>query len=246
MEIRKLCLLLVLILSLSLPLYSATQSRIDIPQYKEALELLEKGTKSSDVTTLNKSRSLLLDLYNSDYRDYLTAYNIAHADNKLVEIYMEKNNNKMGFHYIEDALKYLNESIEMNDRFSDAYCLLAGVLGYKIQMMGLTGGILYKKQSIEALKKAMALNPNNPDIYIGFGISCIATPLLFGGDLDKGIDYLNKALELDPQKHRAYIWLAKAYRRKGQEAKAKSMILKALKNKPNDLGAMKELALLTK
>jgi len=237
--LKKLILLLLTASIFSASLAFASEN--NNPKLKQANSVFEEASQTFDLTQLEEARQLYLELYQSSNHDYLTAYKIAHVDSKLVEYYQNKDDKKMMAFYIRDALKYVDESISMNDRFSDAYCLFAGMIGRKIGLEGIASGIINRKKSADALKRAMELDPANPDVYVGQGITFIATPQFFGGDLNKGIEYLNQALEMDPGKYRAYVWLSKAYRRKGDLEKARDMILKALSHNPNDASAKLEL-----
>ncbi len=237
--------LIAMLCGLSLSLFASTNYiTSNNQQFIAARELLKKGAKARDINVLNRARKELMKLYASSGRDYLTAYSIAQSNTELVEIYQNRKNQEKASFHIEEALKYLNESIKLNDKFSDSHCLLAATLGQKIRLNGVFAGLVYQKKTSRELQIALELDPNNADVYVGFGISYVATPYLFGGDLEKGIENLNKALELDSSKYQAYVWLGKAYRKKGQAGKAKEMLLKALEYRPNDIGVKKELACL--
>jgi len=51
---------------------------------------------------------------------------------------------------------------------------------------------------------------------------------MFGGDVSKAIDSLEKSKSLDPQQEETYVWLAKAYKKHGDKAKAQDAIQHAL------------------
>jgi Flp pilus assembly protein TadD len=48
-----------------------------------------------------------------------------------------------------------------------------------------------------------------------------------GGDLDKAIDSFKKAIALDPRNDEDFVWLAIAYRKKGDSESAKAAISQA-------------------
>jgi Tfp pilus assembly protein PilF len=56
---------------------------------------------------------------------------------------------------------------------------------------------------------------------------------MFGGDVPKAIESLEKSMALDPRQDETYVWLAKAYKKHGDKAKAQDAIRHALTLNPN-------------
>jgi Flp pilus assembly protein TadD len=52
---------------------------------------------------------------------------------------------------------------------------------------------------------------------------------MFGGDLDKAIDSFRKATMIDPHDDEAFVWLAIAYRKKGDEIHSRAAVAEALR-----------------
>ena len=84
------------------------------------------------------------------------------------------------------------------------------------------------------LKKAQNLQPDNPDVYFGLGSYYCLAPSFAGGDKKKGISFLEKAVQLDPQSAVAYARLAQTWRRLGDEEKYKFNLEKAVALDPDD------------
>ncbi len=58
-------------------------------------------------------------------------------------------------------------------------------------------------------------------------------PKMFGGDLSKAIESLERSVALDPLQEETYVWLAKAYKKQGDKAKAQDAIRHALTLNPD-------------
>jgi Tfp pilus assembly protein PilF len=60
---------------------------------------------------------------------------------------------------------------------------------------------------------------------------------MFGGDVDKAIDNFRPSTELDPKSDETFVWLAIAYRKKGDTASSDQALLKALRLNPGSVFA---------
>ena len=54
------------------------------------------------------------------------------------------------------------------------------------------------------------------------------------GSFDEAIDYFKKAKNANPEDIRHYVWLGKSYKAKGENDKAKQILLESLKLKINN------------
>jgi Flp pilus assembly protein TadD len=60
---------------------------------------------------------------------------------------------------------------------------------------------------------------------------------MFGGDVDKAIENLQKATEADPKNDENFVWLAIAYRKKGNTADADKALAEARRLNPGSVFA---------
>ncbi len=92
-----------------------------------------------------------------------------------------------------------------------AYSLYAGTKG----MIAHYGGPLSKAINgtvvLPMLRKAEKIRPESPEVLFGIGSFYLLAPSLAGGDIDRGIEYLRRAIALDPLLADAYVRLAQAY-----------------------------------
>jgi len=61
---------------------------------------------------------------------------------------------------------------------------------------------------------------------------------MFGGDLDKAIANLQRSIDRDPTADETYVWLAIAYRKKGNTAAANKALDEALRRNPRSMFAL--------
>jgi Tfp pilus assembly protein PilF len=71
-------------------------------------------------------------------------------------------------------------------------------------------------------------------------------PKAFGGDVPKAIDSLAKSLVLDASQDETWVWLAKAYDKQGDKAKALDTVQHALQLNPESPMAQEALKSLGK
>ncbi|MBN2482858.1 MAG: tetratricopeptide repeat protein [Candidatus Omnitrophica bacterium] len=117
---------------------------------------------------------------------------------------------------------------------ANAHGLYAGAKG----MIAHYGGPLSKAVNGAAvlphLKAAEKIKPDSVSVLYGMGSYYMLIPPVLGRDIDKGIEYLEKAIVKDPRFPDIYARLAQAYRAKGDLAKYEEYITKALTLDPQN------------
>ena len=86
----------------------------------------------------------------------------------------------------------------------------------------------YGPKANDETRRAFQLDANNPRAFAVIGRKYLYSPRIFGGDLDKAIESFRKATELEPHGDEAFVWLAIAYRKKGDNARAQAAVKEAL------------------
>jgi Tfp pilus assembly protein PilF len=64
--------------------------------------------------------------------------------------------------------------------------------------------------------------------WASLGRQYLMAPAMFGGDVNKAIESFQKSLVLDPQQDETWVWLAQAFKKKGDKPQAREAIDKAL------------------
>ena len=126
--------------------------------------------------------------------------------------------------------------------YARAYAIFAGAKG----MIASNGGPLSKvvngMQVLPTLKKAERLQPNSPAVLFGLGSFYFLAPRVAGGNVDKALEYLERAIAADPLFADAYVRLAQIYKNKGNEQKYELYIDKALEIDPDNELAKDEIS----
>jgi tetratricopeptide (TPR) repeat protein len=125
------------------------------------------------------------------YARLAIAYALTHSDN-------EPNAQRA-----EKALEYAQRSVALDPNLADAY-VARGFVNRTINGLPL-------ETTIQDFHRAAALSPNLPEVHWRLG-----TAYLLSGLLDEALSELNKVLALDPQHHRARVYIARVHRYQGK------------------------------
>ncbi|MEO6444227.1 MAG: tetratricopeptide repeat protein [Gemmatimonadaceae bacterium] len=126
----------------------------------------------------------------------------------------------------------------------ETLALRSAVAGQLIGSSGPFGAMRLGPRSSKLLDEAMAMNADNPRVWMLRGISSLYKPRLFGGSAEKAERDLTHALLLFERDHAAapapwwghaetYGWLGQAYARQGRIADARAAYLHALQLEPD-------------
>lgn len=119
-----------------------------------------------------------------------------------------------------------------------AYLLLGGNKGMIAHYGGALSKMINGTQVLPYLKKAQALKPDDAGVLFGLGSFYFMAPALVGGDRVKALEYLERAVKVDPLFADAYVRLAQIYNMQGDKAKYKSYLTKALSIDPQNVLAL--------
>jgi tetratricopeptide (TPR) repeat protein len=190
---------------------------------------LEDGRSSLDEQTLTAARRVFEDCVHRDGKNSLCYYELARTDSYLVKAKESQNDRKDAQRWLDSAIENAKRSVALDDRSSDAHALLSDLYGSKIGFGGMFAGMRYGPKANDEAQRALQLDANNPRTYVVIGRKYLYSPKMFGGDLDKAIESFQKAATIDPHGDEAFVWLAIAYRKKGDEIHAQAAAVEALR-----------------
>jgi tetratricopeptide (TPR) repeat protein len=113
---------------------------------------------------------------------------------------------------------------------SEKYRIEADLLGTIIRSK--FRGSRYSDRMTASMAKAIELNPENPEAWVTGSKRMLFASERYGGDVPKALEYLNKALELDPDHERAIVFRGIAYEKLGETEKSKEDVDRALEINP--------------
>jgi len=159
--------------------------------------------------------------------------------------------------HTDNALKHLEEAMNLEPSRGEPYALYASMLGFKVALNPSQGMSLGMEIS-NYFGQALAKEPDNPRVNLMKGLSDLYTPEQFGGGLDVAVQSLTKAVDLfetemvgnpvEPSwgKEEAYTFLGMVFKKRGDVEKARELFNKALKVNPEFGLAHEELSKLEK
>ena len=137
---------------------------------------------------------------------------------------------KQDFHR---SLELAEKVTDAGEKASDSATFALGLVmvGEAKAMLAHTGGVVAKVRygaGVQAnLERAAKLRPDMPDVMLNLGAFYVFAPGIAGGDFDKGVGMLGKAIEKDPLLTDAYVRLGQAHRMKGEEQEYQSLMEQA-------------------
>ncbi|MEZ4941737.1 MAG: hypothetical protein R3D58_12735 [Saprospiraceae bacterium] len=95
----------------------------------------------------------------------------------------------------EKAERNIAVADSLNPDNSEIYVLKSMAAGMRIRINPMVNGQKYGPEAAMTLEKAMALDPENPRVYMNKGMSLFFTPAQWGGDPVKGKELMELADE---------------------------------------------------
>jgi len=131
------------------------------------------------------------------------------------------------------VMKQRKDSVDLSN-YVRAITLVAGAKGMIAHYGGPLAKMMHGLGVFPLLKKAEKLQPNAIAVLMGIGSFYLIAPHIIGGDLDKAIQYLEKAISIDPLFSNAYVRLAQAYKMKGDLKTYEAFMAKAKEIDPQN------------
>ncbi|MFH1691204.1 MAG: tetratricopeptide repeat protein [Candidatus Omnitrophota bacterium] len=110
-----------------------------------------------------------------------------------------------------------------------AYLIIGGANGMIADQGWVFSKLFRGTKVLPYLRKAQRLQPDSAGVLFGLGSFYLLAPRFAGGNKKKALEYLHKAIEVDPHFVDAYARLAQAYKIEGDDKKAREFLAKALK-----------------
>jgi cytochrome c-type biogenesis protein CcmH/NrfG len=191
---------------------------------------LETARRTGDESKLQTLKARLQQRISQNMNDAQAYYLLAQVEGYLVDVFGK--DKKAAEASIDRAIAAVQHSIQLNDKSSDAHSLLADLYGRKIGFGGAFAGPRFGPKVGDENKRAMALDDKNPRVWASLGRQYLMAPKMFGGDIGKAIESLQKSLERDPSQDETWVWLAKAFQKQGEKTKARDAVGHALQLNP--------------
>ncbi len=142
----------------------------------------------------------------------------------------------------EKARQIFEDLLKNSPELADAHALLGQALGELAQSTAdLNKKIQYGMEAFREFARALEIEPDNPYALVARGYARLMVPPPLGG-VDMAIEDFNLVINKHPEFIDAYIGLAEAYSKKGDQEKAKEYFNKVLELDPENVQAKEGLS----
>ncbi len=146
--------------------------------------------------------------------------------------------------FIEDLaalILQLKQLIKKNYNEPQLHQLLGEAYALQIKDKPISEKMSLLMLSQSELNKALAMDPENPDVYLSAGRVILFTPKVLGGGTQKAKEFFDKAIAFDPNSDEAYAWYAKIAFMEKKIEQSMDYCNKAIELNPNNPLAKKML-----
>ena len=173
-------------------------------------------------------------------KDAAAQYRLALAASYSAEVAIEVRDKGATKTLAQTGIDAAERAVSLQPESAEHQRILGTLCGQIISGNSLSA-IKYGKCAIEAVNKAIELDPKSSINYVSHGVGNYYLPPAFGGGMDLAIKDFRKAIELDPKNADAWLWLGIALRRADLPEEARKAIAKSLELNPNRMWAKQQL-----
>jgi tetratricopeptide (TPR) repeat protein len=211
-----------------------------------AVDMLASGEQTYDFAALGALRQYFAVAMVQCPQNAQLQYYLARALFGLVNTPQGRDDPEFSRRCLEEAQKHTENFLVVEPQFSDAHRLLGEIFSSLIRFKGKMSVLKYGPRAEACLTKAVELDPQNPNAWLGLGRVKLFTPPLFGGGVEVAQKHFAKARELSPLRSDIIAWQGMAhYEARGIE-RAKKCFLFSLSLNPRDLLAQEMLTEINK
>ncbi len=167
-------------------------------------------------------------------------YQLAVAQSYLAEVELELRNKEAAGKAAEAGIRAAERAVQIDPAKAEYHRILGALCGQVIPA-NVLAGIKYGKCALQAVNKAIELDPRSGDAYMSRGVGNYYLPPTFGGGADKAIADLQKAVQLSPKSADAHLWLGIALRKQNRNTEARRVLSRAAELNPNRIWIRQQL-----
>ena len=173
-------------------------------------------------------------------KDAAAQYKLALAQSYAAEVAIEMRDKVAAKNAAQAGIDAAERAVSLKADSAEYQRILGTLCGQIISGNSLTA-LKYGKCALEAVNKAIELDPKSSNNYLSHGVGNYYLPPAFGGGMDNAIKDFRKAIELNARNADAWLWLGIALRRANQPVEAHKAIAKSLELNPNRVWAKQQL-----
>jgi len=173
-------------------------------------------------------------------QDAATQYRLALAASYSAEVATELRDKNATKNLAQTGIDAAEKAVSLRPDSAEHQRILGTLCGQIISGNTMSA-IKYGKCALEAVNKAIELDPRSSVNYVSRGVGNYYLPPAFGGGIDIAIKDFRKAIDLDPKNSDAWLWLGIALRRSNQSDEARKAIARSLELNPDRMWAKQQL-----
>jgi tetratricopeptide (TPR) repeat protein len=201
---------------------------------------LVKARDRQDRAAIDKIVKNLTGVAERQPKDAAAQYHLALAQSYAAEVAIEVRDKAAAKSAAEAGIAAAERAVAIKPDSSEYQRILGTLCGQVISGNTLSA-IKYGKCALEAVNKAIELDPKASINHVSHGVGNYYLPAAFGGGMEPAIKDFRKAIELNPKNDDAWLWLGLALRRSNQADEARKAIAKSLELNPNHVWAKQQL-----
>jgi tetratricopeptide (TPR) repeat protein len=201
---------------------------------------LVKARDRQDRAALEKITNDLRAAAEKQPKDAAAQYRLALAESYSAEVATELRDKSATKALAQAGIDAAERAVGLKPDSSEYQRILGTLCGQIISGNSLSA-LKYGKCALEAVNKAIELDPKSSINYVSHGVGNYYLPPAFGGGMELAIKDFRKAIELNARNADAWLWLGIALRRVNQPEEARKAIEKSLDLNPNHLWAKQQL-----
>jgi tetratricopeptide (TPR) repeat protein len=175
-----------------------------------------------------------------DTKDAAAQYRLALAESYTAEVAIETRDKAAAKNAAQAGIDAAERAVALKPDVAEYQRILGTLCGQIISGNSMSA-LKYGKCALEAVNKAIELDPKSSLNYVSHGVGNYYMPPAFGGGMDQAAKDFRKAIELNPKNSDAWLWLGITLRRSNQPEEARKAIEKALELNPDRAWAKQQL-----
>ena len=202
-------------------------------------ELL-KARDRQDRAAIEKIAGELRATAEKDPSDAPAQYRLALAESYAAEVAIETRDKGAARNAAQTGIDAAERAVNLKPDSPEYQRILGTLCGQIISGNGLAA-LKYGKCALNAVNKAIELDPKSSMAYLSHGVGNYYLPPALGGGMDVAIKDFRKAIELNAKNADAWLWLGIALRHENQADEARKAIAKSVELNPNRVWAKQQL-----